>query len=283
MAQAVLITGATGFIGRAVLKGLAGTAWTPIPAVRAPAGLPGEVVLDLAELGRTIATHSLPPVYAVVHLSARVGWGAVPRRDLVAPNVLATGLLAEWARRCGALIIYASAAIVCGAGAPHIDAATPVGPDTDYGWSKWMGEELIRAAGGEAAVLRIAGVFGRDGPPHLGLNRAIAGALAGTPPTLSGDGQGRRNYIYIHDLAEIIVRCLDERITGLHLVAGRSVLSIAEMLRLVCRELLPGRMPVEQPGPESWDQIVAPSPALPARRTFAEALQEIRREVAACA
>ncbi len=146
-----------------------------------------------------------------------------------------------------------------------------------------MGEELVRTTAGPAAVLRIAGVFGLDGPPHLGLNRAIAGALRGEVPTLVGEGSGRRNYVYVHDLAAILVRCLEEQITGVHLIAGRSVLSIAEMLQAVCDILLPGTVPARASGPGARDQVVDPSPAVPARRDFRVALLDIRGDAAACA
>lgn len=282
MTPVVLVTGASGFVGRAVMEWLTTTPWRAVPVVRVPAGLPGEIVLDLARLGHDVRTADLPSADAVVHFAARITWEGADRASLLGPNVLATGLLAEWASRCKSYFVYASTVTVCGVRAGYIRADTPANPDTAYAWSKWMGEELVVAAGGDAAVLRIAGIFGRNGPSHLGLNQVIARALAGEPPTLVAEGSAKRNYLYVHDLAEIITKCLTERVTGIHLVAGRSVLSIAEMLSTVCDILLPGSAPVRAPGSEASDQIVEPSTVLPARRTFEEALVDIRRDAAAC-
>ena len=50
---------------------------------------------------------------------------------------------------------------------------TPDRPDTDYGRSKWLAERNIDQSGCRAVSLRLSGLFGRSGPAHLGLNRAL--------------------------------------------------------------------------------------------------------------
>jgi UDP-glucose 4-epimerase len=158
-------------------------------------------------------------------------------------------------------------------GASMIDAQTPIRPDTDYGKSKVLAEELISASGCKAAMVRLGGIFGRRGPDHLGLNRAIRAAAEGRPPTVVGTGRALRNYIHVDDAAEALAQAAVSGLTGTHLLAGSQVLSIADMLQAVCDAYLPGTTPVRADGPEAADQVVEVSGALRPSRPFAEALR----------
>lgn len=280
--RSVLVTGAAGFLGRAVVAAADAAGWAVWPVVHHATGFPREIVaeFDAPTFGQLV--RELPRVDAVVHLGARVGWGGLPPAALLAPNVLASGHLAAWARHRGAYFVYASAAIVCGVQTPRIDAATPLHPDTAYGCSKWLGEETVRMAEVEGAILRFAGIFGGGGPSHLGLNRALQAATQGEVPSIHGDGEGRRNYIYVHDAAACIMTCLNRRVTGIHLAAGPAALTIAEMVQAICDEFLGGRPPGRSRGDPARDQVVVPSPDLPPGRDFRDALRDISLRAATC-
>jgi nucleoside-diphosphate-sugar epimerase len=276
----VLITGANGFLGRHLRAELSGSSWTVVPLVRRPCGAAGEVVADLAgeELPAVLA--GLPEIDAVVHLGARTGWDGAPAADLFRPNVLATGLLADWARRRGAVFVFASAALVCGEASECIGAASAPAARHPYLVAKWLGEELIRASGVERVILRLAGVFGLGGPSHLGLNRVLAAAINGAVPRQCGTGAIRRNYLYVKDAGAIIRHCLDHAgdCVGVHLASGAEPLTMSAMLGSVCDVFLPGRFPEIVAGDGGRDQLIEPSPFLPAGRPFIEALRDIRAD-----
>lgn len=285
MGKTVLLTGATGFLGRHTVRALEESGWEVIRCVRAGAPHPGGVQTVECDLNDLAGILALEPQYrpdAVVHLACHVGWDGSNDERLFVPNVLATGCFAHLARAWGAKLIFASAAIVHGSRSEKIGSDSPVEPDSPYGRSKALGETLIRASGAEYSILRIAGMFGCDGPGHLGLNRAIDDALRGIPPTQIGDGRGLRNYVYVRDVAKAIVAALRANAGGTYLVAGSEVLSIRNMLEAVCETFLPGMHPTIRPGAEAADQIVSPSPALPATRTFREALLDIHRSKQTC-
>jgi UDP-glucose 4-epimerase len=279
MRKRVLITGANGFIGSAFLRRLADTKWEVISLNRKSRILKNEVVLDFCDEDSYIKINSLSKVDAVIHLGARIGWDGSSRSDLFVPNVLATAELARWSNKIGAYFIFASAAIVCGLDNTYIKSDSKPQLDSDYGYSKWLAEELIRMSGVKNVILRIGGVYGRNGPKHLGLNLSIDNALNGKRPIQYGAGNQKRNYIYVEDLADILLYCLENRIEGTHLIAGSNTNTVSEMLETICHILLPDKRPEYKSGDNSHDQIIEHSQALLKGRSFEDAICDLKKDV----
>jgi nucleoside-diphosphate-sugar epimerase len=278
--KTVLVTGASGFIGRATVSALTDANWQVTRGSRSVSetSARGTVFLDLSDPATILALAKGPRFDAIVHLGAHIGWSGETEEKLFVPNVLSTGCLAHLANLGGARILYASAALVHGAKSETIKSDSPLCLDTAYTRSKWLGEQLLAASNAKYCVLRIAGVFGFGGPAHLGLNRAIDGASKGEPPLQIGTGAALRNYIYVKDVAQAIVYALDERLEGTHLLAGHEETSIRTMLQLICDLLSPGLHPMKKDGPDAANQIIQPSSFLPKTRGFREALIDIRKE-----
>ncbi len=271
----VLVTGANGFTGSTLIKTLQDSDWKIIPMTQCEIGLENEVTIDFCDKKFKKVLEELSPMDAVVHLGARVGWDGSTRADLFQPNVLAAAELVNWAKQHNSYLVFASAALICGELNPHITDGCVLNTNNDYLYSKWLGEEIIRMSGVKHAILRISGIFGKNGPSHLGINNAIAAALQGTPPVQYGDGNIIRNYIYVKDLCNIIRYCLDNTIEGTHLVGGSQANTIAEMLEIICDVLLTGKKPEIRPGKGGHDQLIDHSPQLPHGRTFKEAVLDI--------
>ncbi len=195
------------------------------------------------------------------------------------PNVLATAELARWSNKIGAYFIFASAAIICGLDNTYIKSDSKPQLDSDYGYSKWLAEELIRMSGVKNVILRIGGVYGRNGPKHLGLNLSIDNALNGKRPIQYGAGNQKRSYIYVEDLADILLYCLENRIEGTHLIAGSNTNTVSEMLETICHILLPDKRPEYKSGDNSHDQIIEHSQALLKGRSFEDAICDLKNDV----
>ena len=86
----------------------------------------------------------------------------------IAVNATAVGVLADEARRCGALLIHYSTDYVFDgtATAPYDPAATP-NPQSQYGRSKLAGEEAIHASGCDHLILRTSWVYTSRGKNFL--------------------------------------------------------------------------------------------------------------------
>lgn len=272
MGKRVLITGANGFVGSNLVNLLSDTDIEIIPMVRRPINFKNEIIADFCDSDFCRTVYSLPKVDTVIHLGAKVHFDVNSKKNLFVPNVLATGILANWTSNIGAYFIFASTAITCGAKNPHITIDSEPNPDTDYGYSKWLSEELIKMSGVKHVILRIGGIFGKNGPHHLGINKAIDNAFNGITPNVYGGGE-KRNYIYVYDLAKLIISCLENEIEGVHLVAGSDVNTINEMLATICNGLLHGRKPVVLEGKAGYDQVIETSSIFPRGMSFEEAIR----------
>lgn len=278
--KTLLLTGATGFIGKATLSELIESGWQVTKGVRSSVKelAEGEIYLDLSDPSNILDLAKMNRFNAIVHIAARIGWSGETEAELFVPNVLSTGCLAYLAKHWDVPLIYASAAIVHGINNKVTEADSALCLDTAYAKSKWLGEQLISVACNKFCILRIAGVFGGGGPAHLVLNRAIDGAIKGELPVQIGAGDALRSYVYVKDVAKAIAFVLEKNMTGTHLLAGAESISVKKMLRLICDTFLPGQNAVIKEGAEASNQIVKSSPLLPKSRGFAEALIDIKQE-----
>lgn len=269
----VLVTGAAGFLGGATVTAARAAGYEVVAAARKS---PGLVACDLRDPAAILDMLGSVGPDAIINCGADADFGRDVLHRQYAVNVLAPATMAHWAAGAGAHLSQVSATLVHGARAEHITAESPVAPDTDYGRSKWLAEEMVGASGCSASVVRIGGIFGGDGPDHLALNRAIRGARAGVTPEVVGSGRARRNYIHVADAADALVRTAARRMTGVYRLGGRDVLTIAEMVTAICDVFLPGQVPTAREGTEGRDQVVEVSHELRPGRSFRDALASER-------
>jgi nucleoside-diphosphate-sugar epimerase len=279
MTAKILVTGATGFIGSSLLKHLEGEDIEVYRGVRLLDANSDkfDVLCDLTDLSSISAISENYNFDVIVHLASAIGWSGQSYEDMFVSNVLATGTLGHIACQMGSHFIFASAALVHGKSSDSINDLSQINLDTEYARTKYDAELLLKSILPEACILRIGGVFGHDGPSHLGINRSIAEAISGVAPKLYGDGENLRNYIYVDDLTLIILDVIAKGIIGTYLIAGKEAQSVKSMLQEICDELLNGRDFVrENDSAHFQDQVITPSPELLNGRGFRRALVSIR-------
>lgn len=210
----VLVTGANGFIGRALIMLLHDKAYAFRAAVRRPHGKANEYVIG--EIGPdTNWTVALRGCHAVVHLASRVhvmrDQLADPRAAYVEVNTKGTLNLARQASDAGIKrFVFASTIKVHGDGGDaHYTEADISAPQDDYALSKWEAEqglhEIAKESEMEVVILRFPMVYG----PGVGANflRLIQAVDNGFPlPFACIDN--RRSLIYLGNLVEAVVTCL---------------------------------------------------------------------------
>jgi UDP-glucose 4-epimerase len=151
---------------------------------------------------------------AVVHLAAQTGIApslADPRRDLE-QNVIGTFNILDACRtaetrRC----VIATSAAVLGNAVPPQHENLPPRPLSPYGAGKAACEAycsaFCRSFGIEAIALRFANVYG---PLSWNKGSVVAAfakrCLAAKPLIINGDGAQTRDFLYVEDLCEILVR-----------------------------------------------------------------------------
>ena len=277
----ILITGASGFIGSRLVKLLnEDSEFKVFRGVRALASndSEGDVLIDLSDVTSILSLVDNYNFDAIVHLAAKVGWGGLIYEEMYTENVLATGALGYVANKMGAKLLFGSAALVHGQNTPQISLDIPVTVDTDYARSKYDAERLLRSILPEVCIFRIGGVFGQNGPSHLGLNRVISGALQGKAPAIYGKGDDMRNYIFVDDLCTQIIEAVRVKASGMHLIAGVETLTIKNMYEAICSEFLSGMRVTYLPESQSSsDQVILGTEKFGGSRVFTEALKAISR------
>jgi nucleoside-diphosphate-sugar epimerase len=195
-----VVTGASGFVGRAVVPALRARGHQVVALDRAATG-------DIA--GFTGWAAHVDGADAVVHLAALAHSRARDERRLRAVNVDAAIALGTAAAAAGARMLFMSSVKVLGeeTPGPPFDESSPPAPQDAYGRAKAAAEAGLRAVPGlTLTVLRPPLVYGPGVQANfLALMRAVA---RGWPLPLEGI-ENRRSLVYAGNLADAVARCLE--------------------------------------------------------------------------
>ena len=269
----ILVTGADGFLGSAVLQNLRATNANIVAISRR--GSAGAIRCDLSNPADLVGMLDEQSPDCIVNIAAEPNFTPGALSIIYPTNSLAPAIMAAYCKRAGAYLVQASGSIVHGFQYTRFNIETPCEPNLDYGVSKLLADKAILASGCRAAIVRFGGIFGDKGPGHLGINKAIAQAKMGARPKLFGAGLSKRNYSYVQDGAAMIAKCIDRQLEGIF-YAGGEVISLADMLNAICTVFLPGEQPEVVEGKDSPDQLVDVSPELGPYRSFRDALNDMR-------
>jgi len=245
----ILVTGGTGFVGRALCRMLAESGNTPRIALRhelPPAGTPAGAGVVVGEIdGATDWTRALQGIECVIHLAAPAG-APVAGEALALyrqVNVAGSERLADEAAAAGARrLVYLSTIKANGESTharPFTEDDLPQ-PETDYGRSKLEAEQVLlnkgRDTGLEVVILRPPLVYG---PGVRGNFLRLMKLVARRLPLPFGVVRNRRSMIYIGNLVDAIQVCLmpPSAAGQTYLVSDGTDLSTPELVQALARAL----------------------------------------------
>jgi nucleoside-diphosphate-sugar epimerase len=237
----VLVTGATGFVGRTLTATASGALhWrAAVRSASAPGVRSDQIVIGSID-GQTDWSAALAGIDCVVHLAARVHVMNPAARDKAAfehTNILGTERLARAAAAAGVRrFVYLSSIKVNGesTGLQPFRADDAPRPQDDYARSKLEAERCLlavaAASGMAASIIRPPLVYG----PGVRANflRLLSLAYSGLPIPL-GAIVNARSMVSVWNLCDLVCAFLlhDQPIGGVFLVADGDGVSTAELVR----------------------------------------------------
>jgi UDP-glucose 4-epimerase len=246
----VLVTGGCGFIGANLVRFLCDhTSWRVSVVDDLRAGTADAVPPDLAAVtvgdvsDAAILEPALDSVDAVIHLASQTGVQPSvenPPADFEG-NTRATFRVLDACRRLGVpRVVFASSGAAVGEVPPPIHEEVVPKPVSPYGASKLAGEAYCRAFaasfGMDAVALRFSNVYGPfSAHKKNAVPTFIKRCLTGEPIVIYGDGGQTRDFIYVEDLCDAILRATDADDIGgeVFQVATGIETSIGDVARLV--------------------------------------------------
>jgi nucleoside-diphosphate-sugar epimerase len=236
-AKKIVITGAAGLIGQNLIVRLK------------RGGAPALVGIDKHPTNTAVLAR-LHPDIGVVHadLATDDGWqaaldgadtlviahaqiGGEDAASFEANNITATSRLLEAARAAGVgHVVHLSSSVVNSAA---IDLYTE---------TKKAQEALVLATGIPCVVLRPTLMFGWFDRKHLGWLARFMRRVPLFP--IPGDGKYRRQPLYAGDFCEVIIACIERRVTGaVYNISGREIIDYIDLIRAV-RDASGARVPI---------------------------------------
>ena len=233
----VVITGATGFLGRHLVSQLSGR-FELVPVSRR----------QHADMVQVASYANVPDGDLLIHLAEEPD-RAVASRAGDAYAKASTGLARALSRRFTDRMIYASSGVVYGdAGDAPFCVSDPLVSADEYTRAKILGEAAVLEEGG--TVVRLANLFG-PGMSKGNVMSDILRQIPGEGPLLVRDDTPVRDFLAVDDAARFFTLLAGSRIHGVLNVGsgvGTRIRALAETALALCGEI--GR------------EIVATRPAL---------------------
>jgi UDP-glucuronate 4-epimerase len=280
--SSVLVTGGAGFIGSHVAEALLASGREVVVLdnfddyyhpdvkrrnVRPLLGRPGFTLVegDIRDAGLVEGLFGSHPFGVVVHLAARAGVRpSIEQPVLYADvNVTGTAVLLEACRKHGiGKFIFGSSSSVYGDSArtpfsEKDDVDRPVSP---YAATKRAGELLCATYHHlyrlNVFALRLFTVYGPRQRPEMAIHKFTRLIDRGLPVPRFGDGSTRRDYTYIADVVNGIMRSVD-RVQGFEILnlGGSHATRLDQLIALLERHL--GQKAIIEEEPEQAGDVTA--------------------------
>lgn len=243
----ILVTGATGYVGQALLDDLITTHHNVVAAVRSsPEKIKADRVVLIDDIGPgTDWSGHLQGIDVIIHLAARVHMMSDNASDPLFENrkinLDGTVQLARAACNAGvSRFIFTSTIKVNGEATPPqtpFDEHSPPNPNNPYGQSKWEAEQALidicSSSKMEYCILRPPIVYG---PKIKGNFQSLLGLCQKNPPLPLASIKNKRSLIYVKNLTNAIIACLEnpQAANQLFLVSDEDDLSVPELITKIC-------------------------------------------------
>lgn len=237
----VLVTGATGLLGRATVSAFLSGGYEVIALSRSGTSVGGArgLACDLTDQQETRRALDEARASCLVHLAWHGGadrWHAPENLDWICHTLR---LVRQFADIGGKRVVAAGSCAEYDWSHSVLSEATPLVGTTPYGAAKAAcGLALSSGAFGDTAIAwaRIFFVFGAGEPRGRLFGDLIRGLLAGDRVACT-DGLQRRDFLHVEDVARALVAIAASNVTGPVNVAHGEALAVRDLIREVAAQL----------------------------------------------
>lgn len=225
----ILVTGATGFIGKALCRILSEKNFSFVPH--------DEIGLDITQ-PETFKFTGSDEISTVIHLAGKTfvpdSWKKPTEFTKV--NAIGTQNVAEFCKNQQAKLIYVSAYIYGNTNNNPISENHPANVNNPYALSKWMGEEIALFYESvfhvPVAIVRPFNVYG-PGQNEMFLIPEVIKQVKERKEINVKDLFPKRDFIYVDDVAGIIVKILETGKQGIFNAGNGKSYSVKELIDCV--------------------------------------------------
>ena len=236
-APSILLTGATGVLGRGLLaRGFAGQVTGLVhndPGVNLGIEcIQGDVALPRLGLSPDSFRDLARDIDCIVHAGGLTSFGS-RQEDLLKTNVQGTANVLDFAARANASFYYVSTAFVA--------ARSQLPPNSAYDQSKREAEALVKATAIRATTIIRPSIIVGDSqtgwiPRFQGIHTIAAAVVRGTLPIFPAPPDAYIDFLPLDVVSDLVVGLVESNLTGEYwLTAGHEALRLAEIIE-VCHE-----------------------------------------------
>lgn len=214
----ILITGSSGFLGKSVVKLINKKKNNLYFITRKKNKNKENFYCDLINLKKLKCIVNCLEPDVIINLAAEVNFFKKTKK-MHKVNSLVPKIFAQYCRKYNKHLIQASGILVNGIHSLY-NRKTKLNPVNAYGKTKLIGEKYIQKTECRYTIIRIGGIYGRNGPKHLGINNFINQAINKKKLVFSGNPKNKRNYIFVEDAARSIIKCMNQKKLGIFYLGG---------------------------------------------------------------
>lgn len=238
----ILVTGATGFIGKHLIRFLSNQPGINIWGISKNGGELGEISIDSVDLTSRNALFTWcknKPVFkAVFHLAAEIPSSFADADSTFYANQSINYNITSLAIAHKSVLIYASSSSIYGTRAnTPFNEKTALEPDNWYSLSKYIGELMGGVAsqqhGIKAVSLRISAPYGPGQKNHTVIRIFLEAALNSKDLTLYGTGSRVQDFTYIEDVVRAMWLSYQRKATGVYNIASGHPISMRDLAEKV--------------------------------------------------
>lgn len=242
--QHVLVTGATGFMGRHLLNFLMQKSGIRIWGISKNGGLVDSLRIDSLDLTSSSEVDrwrvDKPQFDAIFHLAAQVpgAFEGSQARDSFSANVKMVRNMLSLAEENRTAVIYASSTSVYGRTSDcRLSEDTKARPDNYYSLGKYVGELLCEIEGKgrnfPAISLRISAPYGPGQRTNTVINVFLHALLSAGDLILYGSGSRTQDFTFVSDAIQGLWLAYCRKKSGIYNIAGGQPISMKALAETV--------------------------------------------------